>query len=531
MHPTRPRAQRRAPPLLGIAASLAAGCSSASSGNDATAGSDAGDTTAATTDAGITAGPEATGTDPSGEDDDTPTSTADTTTTPDTDTDASSGTDGGDTSGTPEPAAPDCAMQECTGDWLWARRWGEEDASGVQQLGRSQITDVVGNTTFVTTLDGATDFGAAGTVTEPGQYLVRVDTEGTAVWVTPIQSVNVIRMAIAEDDVLALTMEPDLVPRLWAVDPEGELTVLAEFPAITGQVLPYDFALAEDGTIAIAGRIDGMVDFGGDILTSDGQDAFVVVLATDLGHLWSRRFGASAGQYATGVGFGPAGEILLTGLNSGTIGFGNTVHVANASGSSPWIAALEPNAGEELWSRQFAGEQSPDLRLFAEPDGFILATDGTGQEPLIDFGNGALAGHVHVARFDEVGDVLWARTYPSRRGVEAYVRDGATGLLMVGYLDEPVDFGDGEPLVPYGAQGDGFVVKLHIDDGAVTWARRLGDDDLHDNRQRFHGVSVDAAGNVYAGGEFAGTFDVGFGDVTAGQGALGSDLMLAKLRP
>ncbi len=531
MDPTRPRAQRRASPLLVLAAALAAGCSSSSpsssSGNDASA-NDAGDDTTATTDAGLTATPDTTGTEASGTDD-TPTTAADTTTTLDTDTGPE--TDGTDTSGNPEPTAPDCAMQACSGDWLWAHRWGEEDASGALQLGRIQITDAAGNTTVVATLYGATDFGAAGTVTEPGQYLVRVDTEGTALWVTAIESVDVIRMATKDDDVLALTMEPDLVPRLWSIDPQGSLTMLAEFPAISGQVLPYDFALAEDGRIAIAGRIDGMVDFGGDILTSVGQDAFVVVLATDLGHLWSRRFGASAGQYATGVGFGPGGEILLTGLNDGTIGFGNAVHVANASGSSPWIAALEPDAGEELWSRQFPGEQSPDLRLFAEPDGFILATLGTGQEPLIDFGNGAIAGNVHIARFDEVGDVVWARTYPSPNGIEDYVRDNATGLLMVGGFNGPLDFGDGVPLEHQGLYADGFLVKLHIDDGAVTWTRVLTDDDLHDNAQRFRGVSVDGAGNVYAGGEFEGTFDVGFGDVTAGQGAPNSDLVLAKLRP
>ncbi len=96
--------------------------------------------------------------------------------------------------------------------------------------------------------------------------------------------------------------------------------------------------------------------------------------------------------------------------------------------------------------------------------------------------------------------------------------DGAEDIVITGSFYGVMDFGGG-PLVSAG-EGDIFIAKYNAA-GAHLWSQRIGDIDSDTG----FALAVDAAGNIYVSGGFAGTVDFGGGGL-ASAGA--SDVFLAK---
>lgn len=108
-------------------------------------------------------------------------------------------------------------------------------------------------------------------------------------------------------------------------------------------------------------------------------------------------------------------------------------------------------------------------------------------------------------------------------GVEyawALAADPSGNVLVAGYYDTAIDFGDGE----HTAQGayDMFVAKLGSD-GGLAWARSFGGLDAESALS----IAADADGNVVLAGVFSGQLDLGPGPMQSA----GNDLFVAKLDP
>ncbi|WP_147439205.1 DNRLRE domain-containing protein [Corallococcus sp. CA049B] len=110
-----------------------------------------------------------------------------------------------------------------------------------------------------------------------------------------------------------------------------------------------------DGAPIIAGRFFGEVDFGGGPLRSDGSQAqdgsalYLLKLAADGSHAWSRSFAAADRASQLEVAADSAGNLYLSGS-----ALGGTELAPSGSGPTPFVARLTA-AGEQVWTRAWTG--------------------------------------------------------------------------------------------------------------------------------------------------------------------------------
>jgi hypothetical protein len=81
------------------------------------------------------------------------------------------------------------------------------------------------------------------------------------------------------------------------------------------------------GNVLVTGPFNGTVNFGGGGLTSaGGSDIFVAKFSgADGAHLWSKRFGGSSDDIGMSVAADGSGDALLTGSFSGLVDFGGEI--------------------------------------------------------------------------------------------------------------------------------------------------------------------------------------------------------------
>ena len=370
----------------------------------------------------------------------------------------------------------------CEGQPLWGFRVGDE----FQQKSSSVATDASGSVIVAGGFIGAMDFG------------------GTTAPLTSMGGVNIFcaKLDAAGSPLWALRFGEDVI---W---------------------IEADAATDATGNVLLAGHFSGTLDIGGGPpLTSAGAtDAFVAKLDANGTPVWSRRFGGQGSEFVYAVAVDPTGNILLAGNFTGTVDFGSGSPLTSAGPSDVFVAKLDAS-GAPIWARS-SGDAQGSTALAVGADGSVVLAgyfSGT-----VNFGGGpaltsAGATDVFVVKLDPDGTPVWARRFGDEQGQGAtgVATDASGGVVVTGYFNGAVDFGDGPPLESAG-QGDVFVTKLDAS-GAPLWARRFGDEQL----QISSGVATDASGAAVVAGYFNGTVDFGSGPPleSAGQG----DVFVTKL--
>lgn len=225
----------------------------------------------------------------------------------------------------------------------------------------------------------------------------------------------------------------------------------------------YDVAVDAQGNIVVVGHFSGMVDFGGGTFTTPNGNSDIFVAKYDAAgnHLWSKQYGANGIDSARSVAVHSTGYILVTGSFQSTVDFGGGPFSSVGGSHDIFVLALSSDGGH-LLSQAFGGTGGDE--------GSAVSFDATGN------------------------------------------------AVVVGHMTGTIDFGNG-PLTSAGGD-DGFIAKFSSF-GATLWSKRFGDA----NAQNLRDVAVDAAGNIYITGSFAGAVDFGGGTTTS----LGStDSMLVK---
>ncbi len=216
------------------------------------------------------------------------------------------------------------------------------------------------------------------------------------------------------------------------------------------------------GNLFAVGSFSGTLNFGGDPLISSGNDVFVAKFDLQGNHLWSHRYGDAAQQSAQGMAVDLEGNVVVVGRFAGVMNVEQTVLTA-VQGDDVFVLKFDPN-GNKVWARQFG-----------------------------DAGVQQQASSVAV--------------------------DQTTGeIVLTGSFDGALDF-DGKKVSTSG-EADVFLAKLS-NDGTGVWAKRFGD------TQSQYGIrlALDPLGNILLAGQFAGTIDLGAGNVfTNGSG----DVFLAR---
>src|SRR5262245_31216253 len=109
------------------------------------------------------------------------------------------------------------------------------------------------------------------------------------------------------------------------------------------------------GDIALAGRFQGTVDFGGVVVTSSSglSDIFVARFRPGGVLRWVRTFGGSSDDVARAVAVNPAGEIAVGGYFYGSVNFGG-VTLTSAGWLDGFVLKLGPG-GATRWAWALGG--------------------------------------------------------------------------------------------------------------------------------------------------------------------------------
>jgi hypothetical protein len=282
-------------------------------------------------------------------------------------------------------------------------------------------------------------------------------------------------------------------------------------------------AVDKSGNVALVGAFDETTDLGGGLLTSaGGTDVYLAKLTSAGAPIFSKRFGNLSSQQGNAVAFDLDGNIYLAGSFQGTIDFGGGA-LTSAGSDDVFLAKLDPK-GKQIWAKRLGGTSS-DAALFIGADklGNVYAA-GTFAGS-VDFGGGLLTStggnDVFVLGLDPAGNHLWSKRAGDvgSDSVGSMAVDADGSVYLTGRFAYTIDFGGGA-LTSAGGD-DLFAVKLD-QFGDPQWS--VGAGDLSGQAGTAVGVSV--LGDVFLGGDFQGSIDLGQGTLVS---AGASDVFLARL--
>ena len=220
-----------------------------------------------------------------------------------------------------------------------------------------------------------------------------------------------------------------------------------------------------DGDVVVAGLFTGPLDFGDGVehLAAAETDAFVAKLTVAGDLVWVRVLAGTEGHdWAVDLEIGDDGDVLVLGGFTGSIDLGDAIH-PSAGGTDGFVVELDAADGTTQWSRAFGGAY-PDVICCPDPP---------------EFGRGEIA-------YDGDDAVL-------------FVSRPASGGLGGGELDE----------------GSAAVAK-YGPDGEHLWSLATGQGEGYSIHPA--GVAVAADGTIHLAGSHTGTIEFG-GDPIEGSGS------------
>jgi hypothetical protein len=271
------------------------------------------------------------------------------------------------------------------------------------------------------------------------------------------------------------------------------------------------FAIAFDGSgaVLLAG-VAASGNFGGGFLPGHGANDVVAVKLSSQGvHAWSRLYGGSSDDSASGLAVDANGDVLVTGVfSSATLDFGGGVTLThNAAASAQlFVAKIAGATGNVMWAKAFGDAFSQGNTVAVDAAGQVFVTGTFGGS--LDFGGGTLTAPpgtfpAFVAKLTGAnGAPVWSRAFYgySDQGTGLAV-DGAGDVVVAGYGADGSDFGGGPR---FAGNGVAFLAKLSGQSGAHLWSQMfVGANTAGATRGVFPSVALDAAGNIVLAGGFS----------------------------
>lgn len=271
-----------------------------------------------------------------------------------------------------------------------------------------------------------------------------------------------------------------------------------------------ELATTASGNVVIAlGGASQSVDLGGGELTSEGaRNIYLMELDADGHHVWSRGLHTTTEASASGVAITPDGEILLAGSMYDLDVGGDLLQTKG--GLDAWVARLSPT-GEHRWSKRF-GDVWHDL-------GGRVATDGEGNVYINayysrswSFGGEVLPsavgnGCIAVAKLGPSGEHVWSHGYGTH-GVSGQI---STDLMVdrggtVWLTGGFTGLSDFGGGVMSSGVGQSGLILALEPDGTFRFAHALGEHTAFGL-----GLTSDGAGGAVLVGSFRGNVDFGEG--------------------
>lgn len=354
-----------------------------------------------------------------------------------------------------------CEVKGC-GEVVWSKAFG----SGGAQEGTAVAIDEQGNIVLAGHYSaGSTLTLGNETLTGGGCFIAKFNSSGETIWARGVAPVN-------------------------------------------GSASCREVAVDASGDVFIVGGFSGSLDVGGGPLVAKGNDdGFIVKLAPDGSHLWSKRMGDAAAAVVLSAAIDASENLLVTGYFQSSLG-----GVMSMGGNDIFVAKLNGSNGGVVWVRGFGSPVATNeqgVSVASDLLGNVLVTgQGSGQ---INFGGGALpcgamlSPSVFMLKLDGSGNHTWSKCYgkQSLDGASRVASDNQGDVFLTGDFGGVVNFGGGDLASSPGS--DGFLVKFGPD-GSHLWSKQFG---IAPGDDAIRALDVDATGNVSIAGNFESLVDVG----------------------
>lgn len=263
----------------------------------------------------------------------------------------------------------------------------------------------------------------------------------------------------------------------------------------------------KDNSLYVTGNFSSAMSFGNDDLTSSG-DADVFLAKYDAAHtpVWGKGFAAVGSQTGTAMTTDGAGNVVVSGTFTNTVDFGGG-SLQPGTGITQFLAKLDTD-GNHIWSRRVADAPdifSADIAIDASLNIYVTGqVDGPAafDDRVLD---GEGGNDAWVAKFDSVGEYIWARRFGNFNDQAAnslvvspdgfvVVGGGYTGVIQPGSSSIASAGGEDGFLVAYSAAGD------HV------WSFGIGS---AGPEQSVTALGMRDDGDIIVAGEFDGLMSVG----------------------
>jgi len=370
------------------------------------------------------------------------------------------------------------------GKCIWSHRYGDQ----LEQVGAGVSTDSHGAVFVAGSFNGTLDFGG-GVLVSRGRYnvaLAKLDQAGR---------------------------------HLWSCCFGDSKYHVAEC-----------IAVSPAGWVAVAGRFQGTIDFGGGSLESKSAqtDIFLAVFSAAGEFRWAKRFGGPHEQQTRSIAIDANGNIGLTGVFKGAISFGNRSLTEELPGDYCGFLTRFDEFGNVTWCKRY-GDPSVEQGSVVSFDRATsdLLTAGFMRNKLPRESSNGASAICLFARYDSAGVLRWSKAFGTHAIASSLSVASDGRVLLTGYFQGIMDLGLG-PLTSAG--GYDVFAAIFSGEGDVQWVRRYGD-----QRQQFLiSGAYGHEGSIVLGGSFHGTIDFGSGPLVAtgydGIAECNEDVFLAVLQ-
>lgn len=265
------------------------------------------------------------------------------------------------------------------------------------------------------------------------------------------------------------------------------------------------------------------------------QDIFVVKYNKDGDVLWAKRAGGNSNDIPNAITADPLENVIICGqFASYEVDFGSDVLYNFNGGFNDMFIAKYDKDGNAIWAKS-AGQEEGDFALAVSTDQYGNAyAGGYFRSGNIYFDNyelqnpGTTFGNLFLVKYNNEGDVLWAKTSTNSESSDAIVAlslDAQGHIYATGHFQSySIKFGSTVLYNKAEPNQDVYVAKYDTN-GNPLWATSTGGN--------YHEIgtciAVDNFSSVYIGGHFASTNLPFKSTLLTNENPFNTDLFIAKL--
>ncbi len=451
-----------------------------------------------------------------------------------------------------------------TGDHLWSERYGSDSTDRTLGL----AVDSLGSAVITGSFKGDLDIDGTILVNDTYEdlFLIKFNATGVKQWAQRFGSGGVDvghAVAIGESDsvlIVGIFASPTLYFRDDLIlshsgSPSYDCFVarfnsngypewahnFGGFP----WVYPLDIATDTTGNVLLVGGFQGSLDFGNGPIASAGavSNVFVAKLDPQGGEQWAYPYGGSTnGQWARTVATDNSNNLIVAGGFAGSLDFGNGTDPLAAGATEDIFLVKFDSDGLALWSEDFgdgAYQEPWDVAVGPGDDIFVIGNFvgqlSLGGPKLTSVGNDDNY-DIFIVKYNASGQYQWQKHFGNEHQQMAgsLSVDSVGNLVVTGFFEGTIDFGNG-PLTSDGGVYDDIFVAKFSPDGTALWSHRYGDTAAQCGVITLFPCGSTAAfdldGNTLFSGGFSGTIDFGGGPLTSVPGGSPNDFFITKFSP